>query len=225
MARILIVEDDVDVAAGISGFLERRGHDLDFAYNGRQALTRLSSNVYDVVLLDLNLPAVDGLEICRSLQDDELARIPVIITSARDTVDDVLTGFESGAWDYLAKPFSFAELGARIDVALARVRTAMLPVVSVGEAKLDSESRSIEFRGSGLQLHRTGFEIMRILMSNAPKTVTTERIRELLWGDRAPGSDPLRAHVYKLRTQLRDRFGREMIQTVKGVGYRFDEEQ
>ena len=153
MARILIVEDDVDVAAGISGFLERRGHELDFAYSGRQALAQLSSNVYDIVLLDLNLPAVDGLEICRSLQDDELARIPVIITSARDTVDDVLTGFESGAWDYLAKPFSFAELGARIDVALARVRTAMLPAIIVGEAKLDPESRSIEFRGSDLQLH------------------------------------------------------------------------
>lgn len=215
----------MDIAAGVSDFLERRGHDLDFAYNGRQALAQISSNVYDVVLLDLTLPAVDGLEICRSLQDQGLARIPVIITSARDTVNDVLIGFESGAWDYLAKPFSFAELSARIDVALARVQLAVLPVISVGDTKLDSESKSIGFRGLDLQLHRIGFQIMHTLMSNAPKTVRAERIREAVWGERAPGSDPLRAHIYKLRIQLKDRFGKDMIQTVKGIGYRFDDQK
>lgn len=224
MATILVVEDDLDIAAGLAGFLGPRGHDLDFAYNGREALALLSSCDYDIVLLDLTLPAVDGLEICRSLQGSELARVPVIITSARGTVDDVLVGFESGAWDYLAKPYSFAELGARIDVALARVRTSSTHELIYGDTRLDPESGSLAHRGTELQLHRTGFRILEVLMSQAPRAVTAERIREAVWPDGMPGSDPLRAHIHKLRAQIRKQFKREMIETVKGVGYRFDDQ-
>ncbi|MCL1035885.1 response regulator transcription factor [Shewanella submarina] len=227
MANILIVEDDIDIAQGIAEYLEAKGHLLDFAYNGKQAMALLSDNHYELVLLDLNLPFIDGLDVCRSLLTEQLTTMPVIIMSARTQEKDILAGFDCGAWDYLTKPFSFAELSARVGVCLAKsASTSQIHNnIEVGEACLNCDNLSFEYAGTTLQLHQLGFDLLKLLMNKSPATVKTADIHKELWPQETPDSDPLRAHIYKLRKQLKTTFGQEFIATIRGVGYRFQLEQ
>lgn len=222
MTSILIVEDDVHIAQGLAEYLESFDYQLDFAYNGQQAMSHLDNSNYDLVLLDLNLPIIDGLDVCRALSQGNLAKIPVIITSARSDSNDVLAGFESGAWDYLVKPFSLAELAARIKVNLAKLEIMASAKLKYRGFTLDENSLLLCQEGTKVQLHRVGFSIMKTLMQSAPQIVQTEILLQKIWGDEKPTSDPLRAHVYKLRQQFTERFDNPLIVTVKGVGYRLD---
>jgi DNA-binding response OmpR family regulator len=222
MANILIVEDDIDIAQGLAEFLEPKGYLLDFAYHGKQALAHLKAQSYDLVLLDINLPFIDGLDVCRSLLQGELAKLPVIIMSARGTTDDILKGFDSGAWDYLVKPFSFAELSARITVNLAKASTVNNTVLCFNGVVLDENTMCFHFENKVMQLHQIGFDIVKTLINVAPDVVKTKVLHQTLWGEDTPDSDPLRAHLYKLRKQFTQVFGQSFITTVKGVGYRFD---
>lgn len=227
MAAILIVEDDIDIAQGIAEFLEAKSHQLDFAYNGKQALSLLEQNQYQLVLLDINLPFVDGFDVCRSMLTQHLTHTPVIIMSARSDEQDVLKGFDSGAWDYLVKPFSLAELSARISVCLAKVQQNVMAKreTSKSSATLNHNDLSLCFEGKSLQLHQTGFELLKLLMENAPSVVKTSEIHRRLWPHETPDSDPLRANIYKLRKQLSQKFGQAFITTVRGVGYKFEIQQ
>lgn len=226
MARILVVEDDMDIAQGVAEFLESKGHDLDFAYTGKQALTLLDSNSYQLVLLDINLPFVNGYDICRSLTSEtlgqHLAKVPVIMMSARSHEQDILQGFQSGAWDYLKKPFSFSELSARIDVGLAKSTSISNTdkVIEFNGLGLDESTLVLNYQDATLQLHQIGFDILKLLISHAPNVVKTSAIHQRLWPDETPDSDPLRAHIYKLRKQLNVTFEQPFIETVKGVGYK-----
>lgn len=222
MANILIVEDDIDIAQGIAEFLEPKGYLLDFAYHGKQALNHLNEQSYDLVLLDVNLPFVDGFDVCRSLLQGKLAKVPVIIMSARAGTADILTGFDSGAWDYLVKPFSFAELSARISVNLAKASTVKQSTLLFKGVELVENTMAFHFNGQVMQLHQVGFDIVKVLINAAPDVVKTNILHQTLWGEDTPDSDPLRAHIYKLRKQFSQEFGQTFITTVKGVGYRFD---
>lgn len=224
MATILIIEDDIDISQGIAEYLTSKGYELDFAYNGKQAMGLLKQHTYDLILLDLNLPHVDGLDICRSLVNNQLTVVPVIIMSARIEEKDKLTGFDSGAWDYLAKPFSFAELSARISVCLARTSSAAPQnrLLQSHGITLNSDNLSISFDSKTVQLHQVGFELLSLLLESAPGAIKTSLIQQRLWGDNMPDSDPLRAHVYKLRKLLNAEFGQEFISTVRGVGYKLE---
>ena len=223
MAVILVVEDDVDIAQGLAEYLEALGHTLDFAYTGKQAMVLLSQNRYQLVLLDLGLPQVDGLDVCRSLLVGPLTQVPVIIMTARAEEQDVLLGFDSGAWDYLTKPFSFSELSARITANLAKADSANVPAEQTvaGGATLNHQDKSLHFEGRSLQLHAAGFDILSLLMADSPSVVKTSLIHHALWADDTPESDPLRAHIYKLRRQMQSCFGEVFIHTIKGVGYQF----
>ena len=222
MASILIVEDDIDIAEGLADFLEPKGYLLDFAYHGKQAINQLNKQHYDLVLLDINLPFIDGFDVCRSLLQDKLAKLPVIIMSARGTTDDILKGFDSGAWDYLVKPFSFAELSARITVNLAKANTNNKTVLCFKDVELDESTLIFRFENQTMQLHQVGFDIVKALINVAPDVVKTRVLHHTLWGEDTPDSDPLRAHIYKLRKQFSQTFGQPFITTIKGVGYSFD---
>ena len=226
MANLLIVEDDIDISQGIAEFLEDKDHELDFAYNGKQALNLLEDNHYDLVLLDINLPFVDGYDVCRSLLNNQLASMPVIIMSARSDEKDILTGFSSGAWDYLVKPFSFAELSARISANLAKAKNNVQQSSTLvfETLTLDSDTMTLSFETLDMQLHQVGFDIFKLLMTNAPNVVKTTTFHQTLWEGETPESDPLRAHMYKLRKQLKSHFGQPFIETVKGVGYKLNVE-
>lgn len=232
MANILIVEDDIDIAQGIAEFLEPKGYRLDFAYNGKQAMNLLNEHSYNLVLLDINLPFIDGFDVCRSLLQGKLAKLPVIIMSARGATDDILKVFKSGAWDYLVKPFSFAELSARLEMNLNK---ANLSKISLDTAKntnkqallfngveLDVNTLIFHFDNQTIQLHQVGFDIVAALLDVAPDVVKTKALHQALWGEDTPDSDPLRAHIYKLRKQFSQVFGQTFITTIKGIGYRFE---
>ncbi len=222
MANILIVEDDIDIANGISEFLSPKGYQLDFAYNGKQALHHLDQQSYDLVLLDINLPFVNGFDVCHSLIQDKLAKLPVIMMSARGETTDILKGFESGAWDYLVKPFSFAELSARITVNLAKSQPVSTPSNAFNGVQLDEKTLLLNFNNQEVQLHQVGFDIVATLLRAAPDVVKTKELHQVLWGEDTPDSDPLRAHIYKLRKKFNQMFGQPFITTVKGIGYRFE---
>ena len=222
MANILIVEDDIDIANGISEFLSPKGYQLDFAYNGKQALHHLDQQNYDLVLLDINLPFVNGFDVCHSLIQDKLAKLPVIMMSARGETNDILKGFESGAWDYLVKPFSFAELSARITVNLAKSQPVSTPSNAFNGVQLDEKTLLLNFNNQEVQLHQVGFDIVATLLRAAPDVVKTKELHQVLWGEDTPDSDPLRAHIYKLRKKFNQMFGQPFITTVKGIGYRFE---
>lgn len=225
MASILVVEDDIDIAKGIGEFIETLDLELDFAYNGRQAQEMLLSSDYDLILLDINLPHISGYDICQSLMQDNLASVPVIMMSANQNESDVLKGFQSGAWDYLKKPFSFAELNARITVALSRVSTKKAATICVKQFSLDVKSQTLtDQNGHTVQLHNIGFSIVKLMMETSPKVVSTSKMIDTLWPDGLPKSNPLRANVYRVRNLLKETFGQELVHSVKGVGYKFDVE-
>lgn len=231
MANILVVEDDMDIAQGVAEFLEVKGHTLDFAYTGKEALTLLSENSYQLVLLDINLPFVNGYDVCRSLLDGKfepsLAKVPVIIMSSRSTEQDILEGFKSGAWDYLTKPFSLAELSARIEIGLlkAPIMQSSSKELQHLDYVLNVEAMTINKGSDTLQLHQVGFDILKLLFEQSPNIVKTSAFHQQLWPDETPESDPLRAHIYKVRKQLSEKFGKPLIETIKGVGYRLKGEE
>jgi len=222
MANILVVEDDVLISQGIADYLESLGHQLDFAYNGEQALVHLKENIYELVLLDLNLPMIDGLEVCKTLSQGSLTSIPVIIMSARGENADILAGFDSGAWDYLVKPFSFSELAARINVSLTKLNAISHPLQEYHGLVLEKNSLTLEYHSKKIQLHKIGFTIIESLMQCAPKSLKKNILEQKVWGENKPSSDPLRAHIYKLRKIFMQNFSLPLIVTVKGVGYRLD---
>jgi DNA-binding response OmpR family regulator len=222
MTNILIVEDDIDIAQGIAEFLEAKGYQLDFAYHGKQALHLLSEQHYDLVLLDINLPFVDGFDVCRSLLQKKLTRSPVIIMSARGDTNDIIKGFDSGAWDYLVKPFSFSELSARMEVNLAKANLGKKAVREFKGIELDEDTMILRYKNQSIQLHQVGFDLVNALLSSAPDVVKTKTLHRVLWGEDTPDSDPLRAHIYKMRKQFEQVFGQTFITTIKGIGYRID---
>lgn len=225
MANILVVEDDIDIAKGIGEYVETLGHELDFAYTGNQAQQMINDYEYDLILLDINLPQVSGYDICKNLLGEQLACLPVIMMSANQSEQDVLRGFQSGAWDYLKKPFSYAELNARITVALSKVTIKKSTYIKLGDYSLDTKAKTLKNSdGIYVQLHTFGYSLVKILMENSPNPVATSLLIDTLWPDEIPQSNPLRANIYALRKQLKSAFHKELVHNVKGIGYKFDVE-
>lgn len=219
--RILLVEDDLDVAAGIGDYLEAHGLAVDFAYDAAQARSRLLESAFDLFVFDVNLPGEDGLTLCHELKREQGLRQPVIFLTARGDLVDKLRGFEAGAVDYMVKPFAPAELLARIRAIATHAVGAGGALLQVGEYRLDPQ-RGLLLRGDrSLPLHATGLAILRRLMQAHPGTVSRQSLCEGLWGDEAPDSDPLRTHVYQLRRVMQEHFDEAPITTVRGLGYRF----
>jgi len=225
MANILVVEDDIDIAKGIGEYVETLGHELDFAYTGTQAQKMINDYEYDLILLDINLPQISGYDICQSLLGEELACLPVIMMSANQSEQDVLRGFQSGAWDYLKKPFSYAELNARITVALSKITIKKSTYIKVKEYSLDTKAKTLNISdGLHVQLHTLSYTLVKILMENSPNPVATSLLIDTLWPEELPHSNPLRANIYALRKQLKAAFHKELVHNVKGIGYKFDVE-
>lgn len=223
-ARVLLVEDDLDVAAGIGDYLQSHGLHVDFAANAHEARARVAETGFDLWVLDVNLPGQDGIALCRELKQAHGLATPAIFLTARSTLEDKLRGFEAGATDYVVKPFAAAELLARIRAITAHASAGEGFSLQVGEYSLDARSGRLSRGAEGMQLHSTGLAIIRQLMQAHPRSVSKQTLCENLWGDAAPDSDPLRVHIYHLRRAMLGRFGEAPITTVRGIGYRFGAE-
>jgi len=220
--KLLLVEDDIDVAAGIGDYLGARGIQVDFAYTAAQARALAATAPFDLLVLDVNLPDRDGFRLCRELKTELGLRQPVIFLTAQGGLDDKLTGFAAGAVDYVVKPFAPAELLARVQAIAAHISAADGAKLRAGGYELDLRRHLLQRGDAHLPLHALGFAILRELMAAYPGSVSKQALCDRLWPDEVPDSDPLRAHVYQLRRTLQAAFGRPLIATLRGVGYRFD---
>ncbi|MGQ8365476.1 response regulator transcription factor [Glaciecola sp. 1036] len=217
--HILLVEDQIDIAKNIAQFLEQKGHILDFAHKGVQGLKLALDNYYDVVILDLNLPTMDGLEVCRHLREESTRQIPILMLTARDSIEDKVSGFSHGADDYLTKPFSLQELEVRC-LALARRHLLQThDAIRLGPLKIDRKRRTVTRNELPIELNTMGYKILSILVEAHPQVVSRSQLSQRLWGDEPTESDALRSHIYNLRNALDKPFDYPLIKTVFGVGF------
>ena len=216
---ILLVEDNADLAETVGAFLEAQNYVVDYAADGLLAVQLATSEPFDAIVLDIMLPGIDGIEVCRRLRKDARLSTPIIMLTARDQLQDKLDGFDVGADDYLVKPFDMPELVARIEALIRRGR-GVSAAYKVGELSMDLDTMSV-FRGdTEIALSRTLFEILKILLREHPKVVPRETIERELWGDDLPDSDTLRSHLYNLRKAVDRPFDEPLIETLAGRGYR-----
>lgn len=221
----LIIEDNPDIVANLYGFLEPLGYTLDVALSGTAGVTRASSTHYDVIVLDLELPGLDGIEVCRQLRKEHRLATPILMLTARDTVTDKLTGFEVGADDYLVKPFSLVELEARLKALVRRARNENVEhILEFGELRYDLSRCEAMRAGHKLALTPTGYKLLEALMRKAPAVITREEILREIWGDDPPDSDALRTHIHTLRQAMDRPFVIPMLRTLPGNGYRLIKE-
>jgi len=228
-ARILLVDDEQAIQKLVAYPLRRDGYDVVAARDGREALDRFSAEPFDLVVLDVMLPRVDGIEVCRRLR--ARSQVPIIMLTARDDEVDKVLGLEIGADDYITKPFSVRELGSRIRAALRRTEmqraqpTGEAPIAA-GELRIDFQRRAVTMRGEPVTLTYAEFEILATLARSPGAVLTRETLLESLWGDSAY-RDPrtIDVHIRHLREKLeRDPSSPEYLSTVRGVGYRFRED-
>ena len=219
--KLLLIEDSRDLAANIVDYLEKTGCVVDFAPNGLAGLHLAVTERYDAILLDLNLPGINGIDMLHRLRRDMLDTTPVLILSARDTEPDRLTGFEGGADDYLTKPFSLPELHARLRAIMRRVHGYASATLRVGDLEFDPRSMQARRGARRLQVTPSGARILEKLMRASPALVTRSDLEHLLWGEHPPDSEAaLRGHIHALRHEVDRDEQRLLLHTVHGVGYR-----
>jgi DNA-binding response OmpR family regulator len=220
--QLLLVEDHEALRTQIAALLRGAGHRVDEASDGRLALQQALAEPPDVLLLDIGLPGLDGLKLCERLRRESARQVPVLMLTARDSLDDKLAGFAAGGDDYLVKPFAGPELLARVAALARRGGAGQDYLLRVGPLSLDRRGAEAHRDGQRLALPPTPFAILRLLMEAHPRALSRSELIRRLWDDEPPDSDPLRSHVHQLR-QLMDRpFDQALLKTVHGVGYRLD---
>jgi DNA-binding response OmpR family regulator len=218
---VLLVEDHRELAASVGAYLEAAGFVVDFAADGLTAMHLAVTNTYDAIVLDIGLPGLDGLEVCRRLRADAHLATPIIMLTARDQLNDKLSGFDVGADDYLVKPFDMQELEARLQAIIRRQASdAFVAKYAVDDLTLDTASAEVTRAGERIRLSKTQFEMLRLLMRESPNVVSREALERAIWGDDPPDSDALRSHLYNLRRLVDKPFGQELIETLPGRGFR-----
>jgi DNA-binding response OmpR family regulator len=226
--RLLIVEDETDLAAAVATGLRREGYAVDTAADGAAAIERLTANAYDLVCLDLGLPDVDGRDICRAIRGGELgvedeAAPRVLMLTARDGLEDRVGGLDDGADDYVVKPFSYSELSARVRALLRRDSVNPGAVVELGALRLDAARFEASRYGRRLDLTPKEFALLRYLLLHPGQVLTPERLLEHVWDEQTdPFSNTVRVTISNLRRKLATAGPGQPIETVTGVGYRLD---
>ncbi|GAA4899057.1 response regulator transcription factor [Ferrimonas pelagia] len=221
MIRVLVIEDEQDLAENLLDYLELEGMLPDHASNGLAGLQLARSNRYDVMVLDLGLPKLDGISLCQALRQDG-SDMPVLMLTARDSLDDKLAGFAAGSDDYLVKPFEMAELVARIRVLAAR-RSGQSRRLTQADLVLDLDSQQASRGGALVKLSPAQFTLLETLLRAAPSPVSRSELEHALWGEDTPPSNALKVHLHHLRKALADAAASgapELIETVSGVGWR-----
>ncbi|MGV3743226.1 MAG: response regulator transcription factor [Burkholderiaceae bacterium] len=219
--RILIIEDNADIVANLYAYLEPRGYVLDCAANGYGGFALIAQHEYDAVILDIKLPGMNGLDLCRKLRSELKNHTPVLMLTARDTLEDKVAGFSSGADDYLIKPFSLQEVEVRLQALIRRARGKYegSNVLTVGDLVFDTSTYQVKRAGVPITLTKTGYKLLYCLMREAPKVVSRESLELEVWGENTPESDALRTHIHALRQAVDKDHAFPMLRTVQRIGY------
>ena len=220
--QILLVEDQLSIAQNIADYLEQKGHILDFADRGQQGLSMALETYYDLIILDLNLPTMDGLQVCEHIRQQADRHIPIIMLTARDSIDDKVDGFTVGADDYLTKPFSLQELEVRCLALSKRHLLNTRDKMTLGPLVFDRKRKQISRENRVLELSTMGYKILTILAEAHPQVVSRSELSHKLWGDEPTESDAMRSHIYQLRAVLDKPFDTPVLKTVFGVGFALD---
>jgi DNA-binding response OmpR family regulator len=217
--HILVIEDNPDLVANLYDFFENRGHTIDAAYDAFSGLKFAFEGTYDAIILDLMLPGMDGLEVCTRLREGGL-HIPILMLTARDTLDNKLDGFASGADDYLVKPFALTELEARLLALQRRAdRTQAVGQLRVADLTFEPHTLRVERGGRRIELPPIALKILEVLITKSPRVVTREELERAVWGDSPPDSDALRAHMHVLRSAIDSNGKTPLLRTLRGIGY------
>lgn len=217
--RVLLCDDDRAILHTVGDYLALQALTVDFAGSGREALNRVRSDDYDVIVLDVRMPGMSGLDCCRTMRAEGVLT-PILFLTARDSLDDTLLGFEAGADDYLVKPFAFQELHARLSALGKRYSRQGAAKLEVGELSIDLATGEVRRRDDLLKLNRIQFLLLRHLAMKSPALASRKELEELVWGDDPPDSDVLRVHMSALRRIVDKPFGSNMLKTVHGLGFR-----
>lgn len=217
--KILLIEDSKHIAELIFDFFEDKDYQLDYAMTGRQGLWLANDNQYDCIILDLMLPQIDGLTVCRELRANHNAT-PVIMLTARDTDQDMLMGFKCGADDYIVKPFDLELLEARLTAVVRRASPdAFKQTLTCGPLEIDLRSRRVFRDNASLSLNPSCFAILKLLMQKYPAPASRDDITRVVWGEEPPEDDVLRKHMYQLRKIVDKPFTQSIIKTLPKIGY------
>jgi len=217
--RILVIEDHEAILRNIVDYLQMKGYTVDCAQDGLVGLHLAVTQRFDLIILDIMLPGMDGLALCRNLRREARVHTPVIMLTARDSVEDKLAGFKAGSDDYLVKPFALSELHARVEAVLRRCCCDISTQLHVADLRFDLDTPQVVRQGKSLKLNPTGLKLLETLMKNSPRVVRRDTLQEMLWGDDIPDSDSLRSHIHLLRQVVDKPFDLPLIHTLRGIGY------
>ena len=215
--NVLLVEDNAQLAATIIDYLMLSNIQCDYASNGLAAVKFACENQYHAILLDINLPKMNGLEVCESVRNQGI-ETPVLMLTAKDTLADKLAGFDAGTDDYLVKPFEMDELVARIK-ALANRRSVQVKKLTLADVVMDLSRKTLTRAGQAIEVTPTGWIILEVLMRNSPNVVTRKTLEYAIWQDEVPDTDLLKVHLYRLRQQLDKPFATSLIHTLPNRGF------
>lgn len=220
--KILLIEDNQTIARQIGEFLSGHSWQVDFAANASLGVQLALEQIYDVILLDLNLPDKDGLVVCKEIKSCADITPPILMLTARDSFTDKAAGFHQGADDYVTKPFDLRELALRCQ-ALARRQSLHQPkIIKLGELELDTKNRIASRQNLTLDLTNIGFCILELLVKSYPEPLSRAFISHHLWGDQPPESDALKSHIYTLRKVLDKPFDKPLLKTVMNIGFKLE---
>ena len=218
---VLLIEDHADIAEMVGAYLENREYIIDYAADGITGLHLAVSNEYDAIILDLMLPGMDGLEVCQKIRDDAKSDVPIIMLTARDTLQDKINGLDKGADDYLIKPFAIQELEARLRSLIRRYSGDIRKeILSVGELSIDTSTLKVQRSDKELAITPIGLKILSVLMRASPAVVSRRELERQVWGDILPDSDTLRSHLYNLRKVVDKPFDKKLLLTIQGSGFK-----
>jgi DNA-binding response OmpR family regulator len=219
--RILIIEDDPAIAANLYDYLSATGYLPEYAADGLTGLHLAVSGQWSAILLDVALPGMDGFTLCRKLREEARLDTPVLMLTAKETLDDKLAGFGHGADDYLVKPFSLKEVGARLAALIKRHRGHVVPgLLRHGDISLDPDTLAVERAGRPIKLPRKCLQLLQLLMAAPGRVLRRAELEAAVWGEPLPDSDTLRSHMHTLRRALAADGERNPIETAHGIGYR-----
>ncbi|WP_109126343.1 response regulator transcription factor [Dyella sp. C11] len=225
-AAILLVEDDRELSGVIGSYLDGRGHTVDFAHDGLTGIRLAEANEYDIVVTDGMLPGLDGLEVVRRVRAGSRKDVPILMLTGRTGLEDKVAALETGADDYLCKPFDLRELDARIRALIRRDRQEVAQAtVTVGDLRFDPGTFEVHRAGKRIELSPIGLRLLAILMRESPKVVTRAQLERHVWGDGLPDSDTLRSHLYILRNAIDKPFKKPLLHTIPSIGYRMSDSE
>lgn len=220
--KVLLIEDNATIAKQIVEFLSAHQWQVDYANNGKQGIELALEQIFDVILLDLNLPDIDGLQVCESIKQQAQITPPILMLTARDSFEDKSAGFHQGADDYVTKPVDLRELVLRCQALARRSELHQSQTLSVGPVELELSTRIARRNSKELQLTSVGFQLLALLAQHYPQPVSRSLMIHKLWGDSPPVSDALKSHIYSLRQALDKPFTYPMLKTVMNLGYRLE---